>query len=89
VILVDDGLASGFTMLVAIATAREAKVNEIIVAVPTAPVHTVDRIQSEADRIYCANIRNTNHFAVAEAYREWYDLSEEEVLFLLKDQRPL
>lgn len=86
IILADDGLASGYTMLAAIATARKANADTIIVAVPTAPGHTIDRIRSEADSIYCPNIRNTSSFAVAEAYWKWYDLSEEEVVLLLKDQ---
>jgi len=83
VILVDEGLASAFTMLASIALATMAKALETIVAFATAPQRTIDRIQSEADRIYCANIRATPYFAVAEAYREWYDLSEAEVLKIL------
>jgi len=87
VILADDGLASGYTMMASIAMAKKAKAIEIIVAVPTAPQHTIERIQGDADSIYCANIRNSTYFAVADAYREWYDLSEEEVIHLLKNQR--
>jgi predicted phosphoribosyltransferase len=84
VILVDDGLASGFTMLASIHTAKKAKAREIVVAVPTAPERSIDRILSGVDRIYCANIRTGPFFAVAEAYRNWYDLSEKETLELLK-----
>jgi len=87
VILVDDGLASGFTMLASIAMARKAKAVETIVAVPTAPQRTIDRLASEVDRVYCANIRTTPYFAVAEAYRNWYDLSDEEVLAMLAKSR--
>jgi putative phosphoribosyl transferase len=83
VILVDDGLASGFTMLASVAMAKKASARETIVAVPTAPQSTIDRIQSEVDKVYCANIRTTAYFAVAEAYRNWYDLSEAEVLKIL------
>lgn len=83
VILVDDGLASGFTMLASIAMAKKAKAIQIIVAVPTAPQRTIQRLASEVDRIYCANIRTTPYFAVAEAYRNWYDLNDEEVLAMM------
>ena len=89
VILVDDGLASGFTMLASVDMAKKAKAREMIVAVPTAPQHSVERILSEVDRIYCANITTGPYFAVAEAYRNWYDLSEKEVCDLLENmQRP-
>ncbi len=84
VILVDDGLASGFTMLASVDMVKKANARETIVAVPTAPHRSIERIQSEADKIYCANIRTTPYFAVAEAYRDWYDLTEIEVMDLLE-----
>ncbi len=87
IILVDDGLASGFTMLASIDMAKKAKACETIVAVPTAPQHSVERILSGVDRIYCANITTGPYFAVAEAYQNWYDLNEEEVLALLKNRQ--
>ncbi|MEJ2167667.1 MAG: phosphoribosyltransferase family protein [Desulfobacterales bacterium] len=89
VIVVDDGLASGYTMLAAVDMAKRAKALETVVAVPTAPQSSVELILPQADRICCANIRTGRYFAVAEAYQNWYDLSEEEVLGLLgKRQRP-
>jgi predicted phosphoribosyltransferase len=86
VILVDDGLASGFTMLASVHMARKAKAREIVVAVPTAPQRSVDRILPEVDEIYCANVRTGPFFAVASAYRNWYDLSEQEVLDILNSE---
>ncbi len=87
VILVDDGLASGFTMLVSVNMVKKAKAREIVVVVPTAPQGSIDRILPEVDKIYCANIRTAPFFAVAEAYRNWYDLSEKEVLDLLQNRK--
>lgn len=84
VILVDDGLASGYTMLAAVDMAKRAKALETVVAVPTAPQSAVELILPRADRICCTNIRTGPYFAVAEAYRHWYDLSEAEVLDLLR-----
>ncbi len=83
VILVDDGLASGFTMLVAIEALRNASVSELIVAAPTGHSSSVDRIGREADGVFCANIRSGYSFAVASAYENWYDVDENEVLKLL------
>ena len=84
VIVVDDGVASGFTMLASVAMAKKAKAREIVVAVPTAPQRSIDLIQSEVDKVYCANIRTALYFAVAEAYKNWHDLNEKEVLDLLE-----
>lgn len=83
IILVDDGLASGFTMLAAIDRVKKAKARETVVAIPTAPRTSISRIISEVSAIFCPNIRTAAYFAVADAYRNWYDLSEKEVIDLM------
>lgn len=83
-ILVDDGLASGYTMMASIDTVRNKGAKEIVIAIPTSPMSSIERIESLADEIYCANIRDKIFFAVADAYEHWYDLSREEVLSLIK-----
>ena len=80
VILVDDGLASGFTMKVAIEAVRRAGAQQIILAVPTAPAHTAEEMAKIVDELYCANVRRRTPFAVASAYAEWHDVSEEEAM---------
>ena len=83
VILVDDGLASGYTMKASVFMAAKRKAARKIVAVPTATAHVLDTFQESVDEIYCPNIRNVSSFAVAEAYVRWHDLSETETAALL------
>jgi putative phosphoribosyl transferase len=83
-ILVDDGLASGFTMRVAVAALRNAGAGRIVVAVPTAHRHSAEMIAREVEALYCANIRGGLSYAVASAYRHWSDVPEEEVVKLLE-----
>jgi putative phosphoribosyl transferase len=85
IILVDDGLASGFTMLAAVDMVKKAKARETVIAIPTAPQRSIDHILSEVDKIFCPNIRTEAYFAVADAYRNWYDLSEKEVIDLVEN----
>lgn len=80
VILTDDGLASGFTMLAAVRALRPEKPARIIVAVPTASASSAELVAREADLVACLNIRSGRTFAVADAYREWHDLDDREVL---------
>ncbi|HOD35195.1 MAG TPA: phosphoribosyltransferase family protein [Syntrophales bacterium] len=80
VILVDDGLASGFTLLVGVEALKKIGTGEIVVAVPTGSAGAVRRVAAEVDRLYCANIRGGWSFAVADAYERWSDVSEEEAL---------
>jgi putative phosphoribosyl transferase len=84
VVLVDDGLAAGYTMSVAAAVARRKKSAKIIIAVPTAPLSTIGRLMDMAEVIVCPNIREGPRFAVAAAYRRWYDLDHDEVIRLLR-----
>lgn len=83
VIIADDGLASGYTMRVAVQYVRKRRPEEIIVAVPTGCADTAARMLGEADVIACLNVRDAYPFAVASAYRNWYDLSNDDVLQLL------
>lgn len=87
VILVDDGLASGFTLRVAIESAKNQKAKHIAVAVPTGHSLSVEAVAALCDRVYCANVREGMRFAVADAYREWTDVSEEEVARLLEQMQ--
>jgi putative phosphoribosyl transferase len=83
IILVDDGLASGFTMQVAVEALQKAGTKSISVAVPTGHQRSVERIAAAVETLYCANIRSGYHFAVADAYVRWSDVGEKEVVSLL------
>lgn len=85
IILVDDGLASGFTLLVAIEALRKAGCQHIILAVPTAHQESIRRIMGKVEAIYCPNLRGGLSFAVADAYEHWRDLDEEEVKKILAE----
>ena len=83
VIITDDGLASGYTMRVAARWVRGMKPERIIVAVPTGSARTVEVMREEVDEIVYLNIRSGYRYAVAEAYRHWHDVSDDEVLHVI------
>lgn len=85
VILVDDGLASGYTMLAAVEYTKKRNPSRIVIAVPTGSHKTVKKISPFVDVLYCLNIREDYPYAVAEAYRNWYDVSDEEVLRIMEE----
>ena len=82
-IVVDDGLASGYTLSVGVEALRKHGAQKILVAVPTGHLDSVERLAREADLIYCANIRGGWRFAVADAYQRWSDVAEEELIAML------
>jgi len=83
IIIVDDGLASGITMLTAIKAIKKYSPEKIIVAIPTASEGSLRMISPHTDEIYCLNIRERYPLAVADAYKEWHDLTDEEVVEIL------
>jgi predicted phosphoribosyltransferase len=87
IFILDDGLASGFTMLAAIKMIKKYIPESIYIAVPTAPLRTVKVIQPNVDNIFCPNIREVMWFAVADAYKNWYDLREVEVQEILNESK--
>ena len=86
-ILVDDGLASGFTMRVAVEALTNTGFKSIVVAVPTGHDRAVRDISRRVNTVYCANIRTEQRFAVAEAYQSWSDVTDKEVDIILKTYR--
>lgn len=87
VIVVDDGLASGFTLVVGVEALRKARASQIIVAVPTGHWDRVQMMAHQVEAVYCANIRKGQSFAVADAYQRWSDVSDEEVVRIIKEAR--
>lgn len=87
VIITDDGLASGFTMLSAVESVKERNPKKLVVTVPTGSETALQRIEPEVDELVCLNIRTGPTFAVAGAYEDCRDLSDEEVEEILEDFR--
>jgi putative phosphoribosyl transferase len=82
-LLVDDGLASGYTLRVAVRSARKAGASPIHIAVPTAHAESACSLSAEVAALYCSNLRSGQRFAVADAYQNWADVDETELIRLL------
>ncbi|TFF90232.1 MAG: phosphoribosyltransferase [Promethearchaeota archaeon] len=83
IFMIDDGLASGFTMLAAIKMVKKYNPKSVYLAVPTAPRRTVEKIKSDVDKIFCPNVKEVLRFAVADAYKHWYDVPKGKIFELL------
>jgi predicted phosphoribosyltransferase len=75
VLITDDGIASGFSILAGTKWLKQQGATEVIVAVPTAPKGSIKTLEPYIDKIICLNIRDHYPFAVADAYTNWYDLT--------------
>ena len=86
VIVVDDGIATGYTMLAAAKGVREANPRELVVAVPVASQESLWRLSREADRTICL-MTPQPFYAVGYHYVEFGQLSDEDVVRYLEDAR--
>jgi predicted phosphoribosyltransferase len=82
VILVDDGLATGSSMLAAVRALRRYRPARIVVAVPVAPAETCAKLREEADEVVCAETPR-DFAAVGEWYLDFRQTTDEEVRDLL------
>jgi predicted phosphoribosyltransferase len=82
VIVADDGLATGSTMLAAVRALRQQSPAQIVVAVPVGARETCTALQQEADRVVCA-VTPAPFSAVGLWYDEFRQTSDEEVAHLL------
>jgi len=83
-IIVDDGLATGYTMLAAVKSAKKYKPKKIIAAVPVASGSAYELVKKECDEIVCLHVSDSWAFAVAAFYEEFPQLTDEEVIELLR-----
>ena len=84
-IIVDDGLASGYTMLAAVESVKRRQPARIIVAVPVASEVAVAQVAKAANRVVTVETSHTPKFYIADYYRYWNSLSEEEGVRCFKD----
>ena len=83
VFIVDDGLATGYTMRAAVEALRKRGPKKIIVAVPVAAQSTCVQLQQHADSVVCL-MKPFDFAAVGQWYRHFDQTSDEEVRMLLE-----
>jgi len=83
VILVDDGIATGASLRVAIQALRKLKPAALVVATPVAPRTTYHSLRPEVDDLVCARIPDP-FYGVGQFYEDFSQVSDEEVIALLE-----
>ena len=86
VIVVDDGVATGFTVRAAVRILRERGAGRIVVAVPVGPRSAVEELQALADEVVCLS-SPTPFTAIGPHYDDFHQVADEEVVAGLRDAR--
>jgi len=84
VIIIDDGIATGNTILSAIQMLRQKNPKKIVVAVPVAPPHTASKIRRKVDDLICLFTPET-FIGVSYHYHDFSEVSDEEVIQLIRE----
>ncbi|HEY9264669.1 MAG TPA: phosphoribosyltransferase [Mycobacterium sp.] len=82
VVLVDDGIATGATMLAAVRSVRQSGATHIVVAVPVGPPSVCRRLRAEADDVVCSTMP-IGFGAVGQLYEDFHQIGDDEVRDLL------
>lgn len=83
-IVVDDGIATGSTMIAALRAVRKMPGNQVVVAIPVAPAEGLHRLRPEADQVVCLYTPPV-FYAVGQFYEDFTQTTDEEVMALLRD----
>ncbi len=86
VIVTDDGIATGSTMLAALHVLGAQKPHEIIVAVPVAPPDTLERFRPQCSHVECL-LTPRDFEAISQFYADFQQVEDEEAVRLLRESR--
>ncbi len=87
VIIVDDGLASGYTMMAAVESLRHSRPGSLIVAVPVASATALPQVEKIADKVITCVDGFAAEFYVSDFFRYWHDPGDDEVIQCFKEWR--
>ncbi len=82
VILVDDGIATGYTMKAALASIRKKGAKAVVVAIPVGPPSTINDLKKQADDVVCLHTPEF-FFAIGEFYDDFTQTTDEQVKRIL------
>lgn len=84
VIVVDDGIATGSTMIAALRTVRARNPKKLVCAAAVASAHAARAIAREADAVVCLKIP-ADFYAVGQFFADFDQVSDEEVIAILRE----
>jgi predicted phosphoribosyltransferase len=84
VIVTDDGIATGSTMIAALRTVRAAGAAEVIVAVPVASADRLEVVRGLCDRVVCLNEPEI-FWAIGQFYHNFEQVPDERVVKMLRE----
>lgn len=86
VIIIDDGIATGFTLLAVIKAVKKQGAQKIILAIPVGPRETIEEFKELVDEVICLYIPDV-FYAVGSYYVNFEQVTDEEVFKIINELR--
>ena len=81
VVIIDDGLTTGYTMMAAVISTRKLEPQRIVVAVPVASIEAIERLGSYVEELHAVRISHEDPFAVSSYYKYYAPLDDQDVIW--------
>lgn len=88
IILVDDGIATGLTMLATIELVKKSGAKKIVCAIPVGPIDSIALLKEKTDEVVCLETPQ-NFFAIGQFYKDFSQVTDDEAIKLLKQAKEL
>lgn len=87
VILIDDGIATGYTAVAAAMYLKKLGAREVVLAVPVCPANSIGRVNRYFDRLVCYHKVDSLYFAVGAYYTDFHQVEDEELLDIIQNAK--
>ncbi|MCX7737800.1 MAG: phosphoribosyltransferase family protein [Hydrogenothermaceae bacterium] len=84
VIIVDDGMATGYTAMVAGKYVKNQGASRVILAVPVCPTDSYQRVHQYFDEVLCYQKVGSSFFAVGAYYQNFHQVKDEDLLNIIQ-----
>ena len=84
VIITDDGVATGSTILAAVDLVKKEDAKKVIVAIPIGPNKTIEKIKEKSDEVVCLD-QPVDFMSIGEFYKHFEQVSDKEAIKLLEE----
>lgn len=87
VIIVDDGIATGYTAIVASIYSKNKGANKVYLAVPVCPSDSILRVKKYFDNVFCYERSDSPFFAVGSFYQDFHQITDEEMFLIIEEAK--
>jgi predicted phosphoribosyltransferase len=87
VIIIDDGIATGYTAIAAAMYVKNKGAKNVYLAIPVCPTDSIPRVKKYFDDVFCYEKSDSPFFAVGTFYEDFHQVSDQEMFFIIEEAK--